>query len=193
MVDEEGFPRADLNFGDLAQYKDLKRRFNEINNDHNKLMKEVEKGLFSLHAEFKNDPKVEEEGNVYAENKAKENQVIKEQKVMEEQNAFKKKEPEKEKEYKIEYLTPFAKISLVEEGSPAEKAGVLAGDLISEIGSVTVYEADGIKAIPRVVQEGTALKLVVMRLATSESESKVFNVRGEDRVRVDLVLVPRKW
>ena len=58
---------------------------------------------------------------------------------------------------------------------------------------MTVYEADGIKAIPRVVQEGLPLKLVVMRLAAKDSESKVFNVRGEERVRVDLVLTPRKW
>lgn len=55
----------------------------------------------------------------------------------------------------------------------------MAGDLISEIGSVTVYESDGIKAIPRVVQEGSPLKLVVMRLAQKDSQSKVFNVRGE--------------
>ena len=32
-----------------------------------------------------------------------------------------------------------------------------------------------------------------MRLADKNSESKIFNVRGEDRVRVDLVLTPKKW
>lgn len=40
-----------------------------------------------------------------------------------------------------------------------------AGDLISEIGSVTIYESDNIKAIPRVIREGVPLKIVVMRLA----------------------------
>lgn len=49
-------------------------------------------------------------------------------------------------------MTPFAKISSVEEGSPAEKAGIKAGDLISEIGSITIYEPDSIKSIPKVVK-----------------------------------------
>ena len=52
LIDEEGFPRADLEFGELANYRDLKRNirgnkyyFNslkELKNDHVKLMKEIE-------------------------------------------------------------------------------------------------------------------------------------------------------
>lgn len=28
LVDREGFPRADLDYGELAEYRNLKRRFN---------------------------------------------------------------------------------------------------------------------------------------------------------------------
>ena len=40
------------------------------------------------------------------------------------------KEEEKERK-KIDYLTPFAVISIVFEESPAEKAGLKVGDLLS--------------------------------------------------------------
>ena len=36
-------------------------------------------------------------------------------------------EPEK----KVDYLTPFAKLSLVEKGSPAEASGLQVNDLLS--------------------------------------------------------------
>lgn len=41
LVDAQGFPRQDLNFGQLAEYRNLKRRKAEINNDHHTLMKEI--------------------------------------------------------------------------------------------------------------------------------------------------------
>lgn len=44
LVDEEGFPRADLDFGELCDYKNLRRTFNEKNNDHKDLMASIEKG-----------------------------------------------------------------------------------------------------------------------------------------------------
>lgn len=43
LVDEEGFPRAELDFGELVSYKNLRRAFNMKNNDHMSLMKELEK------------------------------------------------------------------------------------------------------------------------------------------------------
>ena len=41
VVDHEGFPRADLDFGELANYRNLKRRRAELNNDHLALMKDI--------------------------------------------------------------------------------------------------------------------------------------------------------
>ena len=50
LVDTEGFPRPDLNFGELAEYRALKRRRAELSNDHSALMKQIENKMFALHA-----------------------------------------------------------------------------------------------------------------------------------------------
>lgn len=52
VVDAEGFPRADIDFGELSHYRNLKRQKAEINNDHFALMKEIEKRLTTLHETF---------------------------------------------------------------------------------------------------------------------------------------------
>jgi 26S proteasome non-ATPase regulatory subunit 9 len=39
LVDAEGFPRSDIDFGELSNYRNLKRKFAELNNDHLALMK----------------------------------------------------------------------------------------------------------------------------------------------------------
>lgn len=41
LVDAQGFPRADIDFGELASYKSLKRKKAELNNDHLAVMKQV--------------------------------------------------------------------------------------------------------------------------------------------------------
>lgn len=55
-MDSEGFPRADLDFGELADYRNTKRRLNELNNDHLALMKNIESKLYLLHEQKRNDP-----------------------------------------------------------------------------------------------------------------------------------------
>ncbi len=46
IIDPQGFPRSNLDFGELSNYRNLKRRREELNNDHSALMKEIEKKLF---------------------------------------------------------------------------------------------------------------------------------------------------
>lgn len=58
LVDREGFPREDLDFGQVANYRSLKKRKAELNNDHLKLMKEIESKLFEYHSTL---PKVSPE------------------------------------------------------------------------------------------------------------------------------------
>ena len=69
---------------------------------------------------------------------------------------------------KIDYLTPFSRVSIVFEGSPAEKAGLKVGDLLSELAEINIYSLDWQKQIAGVVKEGIPLKLVVMRPITKE-------------------------
>lgn len=52
LVDKEGFPRPDLDFGNLSLYRTLKRKKNELNNDHLALMKIIELKLHALHATY---------------------------------------------------------------------------------------------------------------------------------------------
>ena len=52
LTDSEGFPRADIDFGELANYRNLKRRKAELNNDHFALMKTIEKKLHLLHSSY---------------------------------------------------------------------------------------------------------------------------------------------
>lgn len=56
LVDSEGFPRPDLDFGELADYRNTKRRLNELNNDHLALMREIESKLYLLHEQKRKDP-----------------------------------------------------------------------------------------------------------------------------------------
>ena len=52
----------------------------------------------------------------------------------------------------IDYLTPFAKITIVEKQSPAEEGGLLVNDLLSEFSEVNIYTIDNIKQIPKYVK-----------------------------------------
>lgn len=100
MVDAEGFPRADVDFGELSNYRNLKRQKAELNNDHYALMKQIENKLFALHSSF---PQI-----------AEEEQEIKHQRM--ESNEIKehtKPNMKKDKGHGIDYLTPFAKVVLV--------------------------------------------------------------------------------
>ncbi len=60
-MDSEGFPRADLDFGELTNYRNLKREKAELNNDHMVVMKEIEKKLFLLHQSFPDIDPAEQE------------------------------------------------------------------------------------------------------------------------------------
>jgi 26S proteasome regulatory subunit N4 len=48
LVDTEGFPRGDI---DIYRVRDLRNRLAALNTDHKEIMKKIEKGLHSLHAQ----------------------------------------------------------------------------------------------------------------------------------------------
>ena len=73
----------------------------------------------------------------------------------------------------IDYLTPFAKISLVECESPAEKGGLKTGDLLSEFSEVNIYTIDSIKQIPKYVKEGLDVPVIVMRKVSPNSSGEM--------------------
>ncbi|CAG9764685.1 unnamed protein product [Ceutorhynchus assimilis] len=77
------------------------------------------------------------------------------------------------------HQTPFARVTLVSEGSPADYAGIQVGDLIVEFGSINSTNFKAITDIATVVQhcEGTQVNLKLKR---------------HDRF-VSVNLVPKKW
>mmetsp|Transcript_35538 Transcript_35538/g.32033 ORF Transcript_35538/g.32033 Transcript_35538/m.32033 type:complete len:160 (-) Transcript_35538:323-802(-) len=117
LVDEEGFPRKDLDFAELADYKDKKRRFNELNNDYKALMKEIEKKLFALHSTYKG--KEGEEQKFGEENKEttepeiidpeKQKRIEEKQRQLIEANKKLSKKKNKMKIKLLSYCYPFAK------------------------------------------------------------------------------------
>ncbi len=52
LVDEEGFPRADIDFGELTIYRQLKQKLDILNNDLTAHMKKIEKSLVDYHSEI---------------------------------------------------------------------------------------------------------------------------------------------
>lgn len=153
LVDDEGFPRNDLDFGELVNYRNLKRRKAELNNDHLALMKEIESRLFAFHAKqlgAKNQ-------NWSSETSQPKANFLKSKPIQEEPVKKKEESP------KIDYLTPFARIDSVAPGSPAEKCGLQIGDLVSEFGEVMIYSMDWKKQITGLVREGVAIRVIMMR------------------------------
>lgn len=190
LVDAEGFPRNDLNFGELVDYRNLKRRKAELNNDHLALMKQIEARLFALHATYAPPAARSETDQPHAAPKT----TKQPQRVYEEPQ---KEEAQKaEQGSKIDYLTPFAKLGAVEEGSPARRGGLAAGDLVSEFAEINVYSMDWMKQIASAVREGIAVRLVVMRKvsASEQHAAPVFTLKdGEEYYRLELHLTPARW
>lgn len=101
----------------------------------------------------------------------------------------------KEKNHGIDYLTPFAKIVLVEEESPAKTGGLKVGDLVSEFSEVNIYTLDNIKQIPKYVKEGSPLAIIVLRPTVDEAEGEtVFLLKdGKKYEKISCKVLPSKW
>ncbi|EST04806.1 PDZ domain protein [Kalmanozyma brasiliensis GHG001] len=66
---------------------------------------------------------------------------------------------------RTEESRPFAKVNSVAENSPAQTAGLVAGDLVVRFGSVTAENEKGLAALaaPGVVVDGTSICITVTR------------------------------
>lgn len=87
-------------------------------------------------------------------------------------------------------------ITMVAEGSPAAKAGLAVGDLISEMGPVNVYSVDWREQLPTVVKEGVSMSVVVMRKTpkTEEGQKSLFLLKdGHHYLKIMLQLTPARW
>lgn len=166
LVDEEGFPRADL---DIYAIRKARNSLACAQTDHQDVMKRIEKALHEIHAASRVDvPRVApaDAGNGAA-------LPVGEQQGGAQASA-------------ASILPPaFAWIDEVAEGSPAQDAGLALGDHICRFGGIDRRETGDLNACFAAIAQlvpasvGKALEVVVLR--------------GQPPRRVELSLTPRQW
>ncbi|RAO66484.1 uncharacterized protein BHQ10_002496 [Talaromyces amestolkiae] len=148
----DGFPRDDI---DVAQIRTTRARIIHLRNDHKEVMKHLEKGL---HAHFE------------ALQQAQASTIPTTSTPAQQQNGT-----HATQNGIIE--TPFARVNSVASGSPADQAGLKAGDIIRSFGTVNWVNHERLTKVGEVVQqnEGTTF---VKRHLTGEFEKKYIATLG---------------
>jgi len=143
LITPDGFPRADL---DVAQIRTTRSRIIYLRNDYKTLMNVIEKRVHEQFAQMAKDaPAAVEQLTSSSAGRNTESQFL----------------PGTPQE-----LSPaFAKVNSVVAGSPAETAGLTAGDEIRNFGYVNISNHDGLKRVAECVQgnEGRDVLVKVSR------------------------------
>ncbi|XP_066143367.1 26S proteasome non-ATPase regulatory subunit 9 [Euwallacea fornicatus] len=140
-----------INSIDIYQVRHARHRIICLQNDHKALMKQIENGLQGYYSVTSSDEAMDTQPLDLGSNKAS----------------------------LITHKTPFAKVTVVTEGSPSDYAGIRAGDEIVEFGSVNCKNFKTITDMVTVVQHSQGSQ-VGLKLK-----------RGDHFVTVGLV--PKKW
>lgn len=155
----DGYPRADL---DIAQIRTTRARIIRLKNDHKALMKQVEIAVQEAFASGKTAdlaqiPSTNGTSTASTAFGANTSAAI---------------EP------------PFARVNTVVPGSPAEQAGLKAGDKIVKFGSVNWTNHERLSRVAQVVQAGenSVVDVRVLRESEGDAASRT----------VDLRLTPRR-
>ncbi|KFZ11921.1 hypothetical protein V501_04497 [Pseudogymnoascus sp. VKM F-4519 (FW-2642)] len=160
LMTPDGFPRADL---DVAQIRTTRSRIIYLKNDYKALMEVIEKAVHA-HFEFL-------QANPLPESDEQKPATTNGVHTLE---AARSRPPVLE--------TPFARVNSVVENSPAEAAGLKAGDLIRNFGYVNRENNDGLRRVAECVQGNEGRDVLV----------KVSRGFGAERQELNLTLVPRK-
>jgi 26S proteasome non-ATPase regulatory subunit 9 len=154
LITRDGFPRADL---DVAQIRTTRARIIHLRNDYKDLMNVIEKHLHEHFANVEdgNEPEVSAGGSAPA--------IL----------------PDSVPETSDQ---PFAKVNSVVENSPAQTAGLKAGDLIRNFGYVNYGNHDSLRKVAECVQGNEGQNILVKVSRTSAG--------GTQELR--LTLVPRR-
>ena len=147
----DGFPRSDI---DVAQVRVTRARIISLRNDWKDLMNRIEKGLHEHHAKYKasdeykdtlTQPKTQTETTSSASEAHSSPPV-----------------PE----------TPFAKVNSVEPNSPANEAGLKAGDLIRKFGDAIWSNHERLRKVGEAVNRnlGRPIQVKVSRGGTGATQ-----------------------
>ncbi|CAI7645946.1 unnamed protein product [Penicillium bialowiezense] len=139
----DGFPRDDI---DIAQVRTIRVRMIHLRNDHKEVMQHLEKGV---HAHFANLQNTPDAGPITNGTSHSAVQAL----------------PDRSTGSTSALGTPFAKVNSVVTGSPADQAGLKAGDAIRGFGSVNWLNHERLTKVAETVQqnEGRAVSVKVSR------------------------------
>nr|XP_022319909.1 26S proteasome non-ATPase regulatory subunit 9-like [Crassostrea virginica] len=140
VIDSEGYPRADI---DVYTVRHARHKVICLQNDYKDIMKEIEEGLYQIHAEARQK---------------------KEETAMEEATP-----PTDDQQSR---LSPFLVIEKVDEGSPAHTCGICMNDKILKFGSVTSHNFHNLQNIAAVVQHSKD-KPLSLRILRNDKEFNV--------------------
>lgn len=149
LVDNEGFPRSDI---DVYQVRHARHKICCLQNDLRKIFKQIENGLTDVHAQQASHPPAPRAAIVSSSDMIHADNVP---------------------------PTPFAMVTLVDNGSPADIAGLCKNDKIIQFGSVTSKNFTAMDQVYSIVSHsvGQALNVQVMR----------------GSLIVGVTLVPKPW
>jgi 26S proteasome non-ATPase regulatory subunit 9 len=174
LIDKDGFPKAGL---DLVSIRTARHDLICTQNDLNNLMEKIEKKMMAYFEELNNN-KIEEEvkeDNKNSNSNAKDEATA--GAASEDQNNNKIQESIKE---------PFAKIVSVENGSPADEAGLKAEDAIINFNGI-LYK--GVSHNPLM----TVQEIVKSKIGEEIPISVVRKNSDNILIMVNLKIVPHTW
>lgn len=143
----DGFPRSDI---DVPQIRVTRARIISMRNDWKDLMDRIEKGLHEHHAEL-------QASGALDKNEASTSTTS------DTAPAVRTPQPPE---------TPFAKVNSVEPGSPANEAGLKAGDKIRRFGTAIWSNHNALRMVGEVVQQnlGRPIPVNVIREGTGTAQ-----------------------
>nr|XP_015919370.1 26S proteasome non-ATPase regulatory subunit 9 isoform X2 [Parasteatoda tepidariorum] len=140
LVDEEGYPRSDI---DVATVRQIRHDIICKQNDCKTLTKKIEEDLIALHAEEK---------------------IVPTASCMNAREVF---------------FKPFARVDLVDDNSPAQKADLRVGDFLVKFGTLKYHNFENMQSLAKLVMENIRKPIHV-------------SVLRSDKV-VPLILIPDDW
>lgn len=156
----DGYPRDDI---DVAQIRTTRARIIHLRNDHKEVMKHLEKGL---HAHFEALQQAQASSTTPATTIPTQQQNG----THATQNGITE--------------TPFARVNSVAPGSPADQAGLKAGDVIRSFGTVNWVNHERLTKVGEVVQQNEGRPLIVKLSRPNES--------GQSTRELSVSLIPRR-
>ncbi|RHZ65820.1 putative 26S proteasome non-ATPase regulatory subunit Nas2 [Aspergillus thermomutatus] len=160
----DGFPRDDI---DVAQIRTTRARIIYLRTDHKEVMKHLEKGLHEHFASLQRAqaavPAGGTNGTAVQRSNLGENSLSDAEMIG----------------------TPFAKVNSVVPGSPADQAGLEAGDTIRSFGNVNWINHERLSKVAETVQQNEG-RMIVVKIVRKEGPG------SNNTTELSLELIPRR-